>query len=46
MKTIYFGLQLDQTSYTNLEAFDFGDVVVGPIGLLKLLESHIGKCWL
>jgi len=43
MKTIYFGLQLDQTSYTNLEAFDFGDVVVGPIGLLKLLESHIGN---
>jgi len=40
MRTIYFGLQLDQANFS--KALQLGDVVVGPIGLLKLLEQHFG----
>lgn len=40
MRTIYFGLQLDQANFS--KALQLGDVVVGPIGLLKLFEQHFG----
>ncbi len=43
MQTIYFGLQCDQTYFDGADKFRLGSRVVGPIGLLRMLENLTGR---